>query len=214
MLLPHGYEGQGPEHSSGRIERYLQLTAKDNIQVCQPSTAGQYFHLLRRQALRSWRKPLIVFTPKGMLRHPDAASPLSELSQGKFQPVIQDAGIASPERIILCTGKIGHELRRERKRRDDKRTAIVFLEQLYPLPEAELEAAFAQHSSAREFLWVQEEPANMGALNFLAPQLERLTRGAALRSVKRSPSSSPSTGSHAAHEMEQKTLLELAFRSF
>jgi len=214
MLLPHGYEGQGPEHSSGRIERYLQLAAKDNIQVCQPSTAGQYFHLLRRQALRSWRKPLIVFTPKGMLRHPDAASPMSELSSGRFQTVIPDHEITNGERIILCTGKIGHELRRERKRRGDTRTAIIFLEQLYPLPEAELEAAFAHHGNAREFLWVQEEPANMGALNFLAPQVERLTRGTPLRSVKRSPSSSPSTGSHAAHEMEQKTLLELAFASF
>jgi 2-oxoglutarate dehydrogenase E1 component len=214
MLLPHGYEGQGPEHSSGRIERYLQLAAKDNIQVCQPSTAGQYFHLLRRQALRSWRKPLIVFTPKGMLRHPDAASPLSELSGARFQTVVQDREVPSGERIILCTGKIGHELRRERKRRGDTGTAIIFLEQLHPLPEAELEAAFAQHANAREFLWVQEEPANMGALNHLAPQLERLTRGAPLRSVKRSPSSSPSTGSHAAHEMEQKTLLELAFKAF
>jgi 2-oxoglutarate dehydrogenase E1 component len=214
MLLPHGYEGQGPEHSSGRIERYLQLAAKENIQVCQPSTAGQYFHLLRRQALRSWRKPLIVFTPKGMLRHPDAASPLSELTSGQFKTVIQDPEITNGERIIVCTGKIGHELRRERKRRGDTRTAIIFLEQLHPLPEAELEAALAQHTGAREFLWVQEEPANMGALNYLAPQLERLTRGGSLRSVKRSPSSSPSTGSHTAHEMEQKTLLELAFAAF
>ncbi|HKD81731.1 MAG TPA: 2-oxoglutarate dehydrogenase E1 component [Candidatus Angelobacter sp.] len=214
MLLPHGYEGQGPEHSSGRIERYLQLAAKDNIQVAQPSTAGQYFHLLRRQALRPWRKPLIVFTPKGMLRHPDAASPLNDLTSGKFQTVIQDSEITSAERIIVCSGKIGHELRRERKRRGDTKTAIIFLEQLFPLPEAELEAAFAQHTNAREFLWVQEEPANMGALNFLAPQLERLARGAPFRSVKRSPSSSPSTGSHTAHEMEQKTLLELAFAAF
>jgi 2-oxoglutarate dehydrogenase E1 component len=214
MLLPHGYEGQGPEHSSGRIERYLQLAGKDNIQVCQPSTAGQYFHLLRRQALRRWRKPLIVFTPKGMLRHPDAGSSLNYLSSGKFQTVIQDAEISNGERVILCSGKIGHELRRERKRRADTRTAIVFVEQLFPIPEAELEAAMAQHSNAREFLWVQEEPANMGALSFLAPNIERLTRGNPLRSVKRSPSSSPSTGSHTAHEMEQKTLLELAFASF
>ena len=214
MLLPHGYEGQGPEHSSGRIERYLQLAGKDNIQVCQPSTAGQYFHLLRRQALRRWRKPLIVFTPKGMLRHPDAASPLKYLSTSSFQTVLQDPEITSGERVILCTGKIGHELRRERKRRGDTRTAIIFVEQLFPIPEAELESAMAQHSNAREFLWVQEEPANMGALNFLAPNLERLTRGNPLRSVKRSPSSSPSTGSHTAHEMEQKTLLELAFASF
>ncbi|HYX53311.1 MAG TPA: 2-oxoglutarate dehydrogenase E1 component [Candidatus Limnocylindrales bacterium] len=214
MLLPHGYEGQGPEHSSGRIERYLQLAAKDNIQVCQPSTAAQYFHMLRRQALRNWRKPLIVFTPKGMLRHPDAASPLSEVANGHFQTVIQDREISAAERVIICTGKIGHELRRERKRRGDTRTAIITLEQLYPLPEAELEAALSQHGDAREFLWVQEEPANMGALGFLAPQLERLTGGQPLRSVKRSASSSPSTGSHTAHEMEQKTLLELAFASF
>jgi 2-oxoglutarate dehydrogenase E1 component len=214
MLLPHGYEGQGPEHSSGRIERYLQLAAKDNIQVAQPSTAAQYFHLLRRQALRPWRKPLIVFTPKGMLRHPDAASPLGELSSGAFQTVIGDSEIKDAARIIVCSGKIGHELRRERKRRGDTRTAVIFLEQLFPLPEHELEAAFAQHSAARELLWVQEEPANMGALNFLAPQLERLARGRSFRSVKRSPSSSPSTGSHTAHEMEQKTLLELAFAAF
>jgi 2-oxoglutarate dehydrogenase E1 component len=214
MLLPHGYEGQGPEHSSGRIERYLQLAAKDNIQVCQPSTAAQYFHLLRRQALRSWRKPLIVFTPKGMLRHPDAASPLSQLSNGRFQNVIQDTQISNAERVIICTGKVGHELIRERKRRNDSKTAIIFLEQLYPFPEAELEAALAQHSGARELLWVQEEPANMGALNFLAPRFERIARGLPLRSVKRSASSSPSTGSHTAHEMEQKTLLELAFAAF
>jgi 2-oxoglutarate dehydrogenase E1 component len=214
MLLPHGYEGQGPEHSSGRIERYLQLAAKDNIQVAQPSTAAQYFHLLRRQALRPWRKPLIVFTPKGMLRHPDAASPLSQLSTGAFQTVIGDNEIANATRIIVCSGKIGHELRRERKRRGDAKTAIIFLEQLFPLPERELEAALAQHAGARELLWVQEEPANMGALNFLAPQLERLAGGRSFRSVKRSPSSSPSTGSHAAHEMEQKTLLELAFAAF
>ncbi|HEY6273254.1 MAG TPA: 2-oxoglutarate dehydrogenase E1 component [Terriglobales bacterium] len=214
MLLPHGYEGQGPEHSSARIERYLQLSAKDNIQVCQPSTAGQYFHLLRRQAVREWRKPLIVFTPKGMLRHPDAASPLSDLTSRGWRPVIEDGEIPNGERIILCTGKIGHELRRERKRRGDTKTAILFLEQLHPLPEAELEAAFTRHSNAHEFIWVQEEPANMGALNYLAPQLERLTRGNPLRSVKRSPSSSPSTGSHTAHEMEQKTLLELAFAAF
>jgi 2-oxoglutarate dehydrogenase E1 component len=214
MLLPHGYEGQGPEHSSARIERYLQLAAKDNIQVAQPSTAGQYFHLLRRQALRSWRKPLIVFTPKGMLRHPDAASPLSELSSGKFQNVIQDREVTNAERIMLCTGKIGHELRRERKRRGDTKTAIIMLEQLFPLPEKELEEAFAQHANAREFLWVQEEPANMGALNFLAQRLERLAHGTPFRSVKRSASSTPSTGSHTAHEMEQKTLLELAFTAF
>jgi 2-oxoglutarate dehydrogenase E1 component len=214
MLLPHGYEGQGPEHSSARIERYLQLAAKDNIQVAQPSTAAQYFHLLRRQALRTWRKPLIVFTPKGMLRHPDAASPLRELSNGHFQSVIQDREVSNGERVIFCTGKIGHELRRERKRRGDQRTAIIFVEQLFPFPKAELEAALSQHTNAREFLWVQEEPANMGALFFVVPLLERLTHGQPVRTVKRSWSSTPATGSHTAHEMEQKTLLELAFAAF
>ncbi|HEV3038712.1 MAG TPA: 2-oxoglutarate dehydrogenase E1 component [Candidatus Angelobacter sp.] len=211
MLLPHGYEGQGPEHSSARMERYLQLAAKDNIQVCQPSTAGQYFHMLRRQALRSWRKPLIVFTPKGMLRHPDAASSVHDLAEGKFQTIIQDNEITNGQRVILCTGKIGHELRRERKRRNDTSTAIIFVEQLFPLPEPELEAAFAQHTNARDVLWVQEEPANMGALSYISPHLERLARGNRVRSVKRSPSSTPATGSHTAHEMEQKTLMELAF---
>jgi 2-oxoglutarate dehydrogenase E1 component len=214
MLLPHGYEGQGPEHSSARIERYLQLAAKDNIQVTQPSTAAQYFHLLRRQALRSWRKPLIVFTPKGMLRHPDAASPISQLCNGEFQPVIQDPEITNAERIIFCTGKIGHELRRERKRRNGQRTAIIYLEQMFPFPAAELEAALGQHTDAREFLWVQEEPANMGALFFVEPRLERLLHGQSLRTVKRSWSSTPATGSHTAHELEQKTLLELAFAAF
>jgi 2-oxoglutarate dehydrogenase E1 component len=211
LLLPHGYEGQGPEHSSARIERFLQLAARDNIQICQPSTAAQYFHLLRRQALRVWRKPLIVFTPKSMLRHPAASSPLADLSAPRFLPVIPDSGDGSATRVLLCTGKIGHELEAELKKRKDKSVAIVFLEQLYPLPEAELSAEMDRHANAREFVWVQEEPGNMGALAFLLPRLERLARGRAVLSVKRSSSASPATGSHKAHEMEQKTLISLAF---
>jgi 2-oxoglutarate dehydrogenase E1 component len=211
LLLPHGYEGQGPEHSSARIERFLQLAARDNIQICQPSTAAQYFHLLRRQALRVWRKPLIVFTPKSMLRHPAASSPLADLSAPRFLPVIPDSGDGSATRVLLCTGKIGHELEAERKKRKDKSVAIIFLEQLYPLPEAELSAEMDRHANAREFVWVQEEPGNMGALAFLLPRLERLARGRAVLSVKRSSSASPATGSHKAHEMEQKTLISLAF---
>ncbi|HKS82883.1 MAG TPA: 2-oxoglutarate dehydrogenase E1 component [Candidatus Acidoferrales bacterium] len=211
LLLPHGYEGQGPEHSSARIERFLQLAARDNIQICQPSTAAQYFHLLRRQALRKWRKPLVVFTPKSMLRHPAASSSLADLSAPRFQPVIPDRGDGSAKRVLLCTGKIGHELEAERKRRKNSSTAIVFLEQLYPLPEAELSAEMDRHEIAREFVWVQEEPGNMGAFAFLVPRLERLARGRAVLSVKRSSSASPATGSHKAHEMEQKTLLSLAF---
>jgi 2-oxoglutarate dehydrogenase E1 component len=213
LLLPHGYEGQGPEHSSARIERFLQLAARDNIQVCQPSTAAQYFHLLRRQALRAWRKPLVVFTPKSMLRHPAASSTLADLAASRFRPVIPDRGDGSASRVLLCTGKIGHELEAERKRQKNSSTAIVFLEQLYPFPETELSAEMDRHVKAREFVWVQEEPANMGALAFLMPRLERLAHGRAVLSVKRSASASPATGSHKAHELEQKTLLTLSFGS-
>jgi 2-oxoglutarate dehydrogenase E1 component len=211
LLLPHGYEGQGPEHSSARIERYLQLAARDNIQICQPSNAAQYFHLLRRQALRSWRKPLVVFTPKSMLRNPVASSPLSDLSSGRFQTVIPDTAAQNAARVLICTGKIGHELIAERTKRNDTSTAIVFLEQLYPFPEAELTAEFARHASARDIVWVQEEPANMGALAFMLPRLERVARGKPVLSVKRSASASPATGSGGAHEVEQRTLISLAF---
>jgi 2-oxoglutarate dehydrogenase E1 component len=211
LLLPHGYEGQGPEHSSARIERYLQLAARDNIQICQPSNAAQYFHLLRRQALRSWRKPLVIFTPKSMLRNPVAASPLSDLSSGRFQTVIPDAETQNAARVLICTGKIGHELIAERTKRKDTSTAIVFLEQLYPFPEAELTAEFARHAAARDIVWVQEEPANMGALAFMLPRLERVARGKPVLSVKRSASASPATGSGGAHEVEQRTLISLAF---
>jgi len=210
LLLPHGYEGQGPEHSSARIERFLQLAARDNIQICQPSTSAQYFHLLRRQALRKWRKPLVVFTPKSMLRHPAASSTLGDLTSSRFRPVIPDRGDGTATRVLLCTGKIGHELEAERKRRRSNPSAIVFLEQLYPLPEPELSAEMDRHVKAREFVWVQEEPANMGALAFLMPRLERLARGRPVLSVKRSASASPATGSQKAHELEQKTLLTLA----
>ena len=211
LLLPHGYEGQGPEHSSARIERFLQLAARDNFQICQPSTAAQYFHLLRRQALRRWRKPLIVFTPKSMLRHPDAASPIGDFSLPHFLNVLPDAEVSDAKRILLCTGKIGHELREERTKRKDDSTAIVFLEQMYPFPEAELVKELERHSSARDIVWVQEEPGNMGAHEFVIPELERLARGRAVLSVNRSASASPATGSHKAHDLEQKTLLALAF---
>ena len=217
LLLPHGYEGQGPEHSSARIERFLQLAARDNIQICQPSNAAQYFHLLRRQALRKWRKPLVVFTPKSMLRHPDALSPLEDLTQHKFLPVIPDTEAQNAKRILLCTGKIGHELRTERQKRKDKdkekdlSTAIVFLEQMYPFPEAELTAELERHSAARDIVWVQEEPANMGALSYMLPRLRHVVSDRPVHSVKRSGSASPATGSAKAHEVEQKTLLALAF---
>ncbi|MFY9843385.1 MAG: 2-oxoglutarate dehydrogenase E1 component [Terriglobales bacterium] len=211
LLLPHGYEGQGPEHSSARIERFLQLAARDNIQICQPSNAGQYFHLLRRQALRNWRKPLVVFTPKSMLRHPDALSPLEDLTHQRFLPVLPDTEAQDAKRILLCTGKIGHELRTERQKRKDLSTAIVFLEQMYPFPEAELKEELERHATARDIVWVQEEPANMGALSYMLPRLKHITDDRPVHSVKRSGSASPATGSAKAHEVEQKTLLALAF---
>ncbi len=213
LLLPHGYEGQGPEHSSARIERFLQLAARDNIQVCQPSTAAQYFHLLRRQALRTWRKPLVVFTPKSMLRNPAASSTLADFAVPRFRNVIPDKGDGSAERVLLCTGKIGHELEAERKRHPENAPAIVFVEQLYPFPEDEVAAEMDRHAKATEFVWVQEEPKNMGAHDFMIPELERLARGRPVLSVSRSASASPATGSGKAHEMEQKTLISVAFGS-
>jgi len=214
LLLPHGHEGQGPEHSSARIERYLQLTARDNMQVTQPSSAAQYFHLLRRQAMRKWRKPLIVFTPKSMLRHPEASSPISDFTDvPRFRPVVIDTTVPNATRVLLCTGKIGHELQVERKKRGDADTAICFLDQMYPFPENDLQDMMKQYPNATELVWVQEEPANMGALSFVVPKLRRLIHGIPIRSVKRAAAASPSTGSAKAHELEQKTLLTLAFTS-
>jgi 2-oxoglutarate dehydrogenase E1 component len=212
LLLPHGYEGQGPEHSSARLERYLQLAAHDNIQICQPSTAAQYFHLLRRQAMRSWRKPLVVFTPKSMLRNPDASSPVASFLSPRFQNVLPETEITQVKRLLLCTGKIGHELRIERAKRKDSTTGIVFLEQLYPWPEKELVAEIGRHPEAREVVWVQEEPDNMGALSFVVPRLRRLFPEHKVLSIKRSAAASPATGSAKAHDLEQKTLISLALR--
>src|SRR6267142_2241235 len=213
LLLPHGFEGQGPEHSSARLERFLQLAAEENIQICQPSNAAQYFHMLRRQARRPWRKPLIVFTPKSMLRHPDASSTIDDLAQPHFLQVVPDRDVTVAKHILIASGKVGHELKAERRRRKDSSTAILFLDQLYPLPRPEIAAALDAHPNAREVIWVQEEPRNMGAFFYVMPRLTQLVqeRGLSLRSVKRSSSASPATGSAKAHELEQKTLLSLAF---
>ncbi len=211
LLLPHGYEGGGPEHSSARVERYLQLAAHDNLQICQPSTAAQYFHLLRRQAMRKWRKPLVVFTPKSMLRHPDANSPIEDFSRAGFLNVLPEVEIKNAKRLLICTGKIGHQLRVERTKRGVDSVGIIFVEQLHPWPEAELRAAIEQHPGVQEIVWVQEEPSNMGALTFVQPHLRRIAGNHAVLSVKRSASASVATGSAKAHELEEKTLLDLAF---
>jgi 2-oxoglutarate dehydrogenase E1 component len=191
----------------------MQLAAEGNLNICQPSTAAQYFHLLRRQARRAWRKPLILFTPKSMLRHPDASSPVEDFARARFETLVPDREITDAQSILIASGKVGHELRAERRRRKDATTAIFFLDQLYPLPKAELSAAISQHPHVREIVWVQEEPANMGALFYVLPRLERIAKdkNIRVRSVKRSSSASPATGSAKAHDLEQKTLLTLAF---
>jgi len=184
------------------------------MQVCQPSSAAQYFHLLRRQALRKWRKPLISFTPKSMLRHPDAASTLEALTAPRFQPVVADHEVepAAVQRILLCSGKIGRDLQAERKRLNNTSTAILFLDQIYPLPEQEILAAVAPFTNAHELVWVQEEPANMGAHSFVKPRLRRLLgERLPVRAIKRQAAASPATGSAKAHQLEQRTLVALAF---
>ena len=215
LLLPHGYEGQGPEHSSARPERFLQLCAEDNMQVVYPTTPAQYYHLLRRQVHRRWRKPLIVLTPKSLLRLPAATSPIEALTTGRFQRVLGDDAAPpadSVERVFVCTGKVFYDLAEERKRRGDGKTAIVRIEQLYPWRDEDLTAALAPYRAARELVWVQEEPSNMGALFFVEPRLRAHAPRMAFRHVARAESASPATGSHKAHILELKALLEEAFR--
>ncbi len=213
MLLPHGYEGQGPEHSSARFERFLQLAGEDNIQVCQPSNSAQYFHMLRRQALRKWRKPLIVMTPKSMLRAEAASSSLDDLTHGSFKPVLDDVErYEQATRVLVCSGKIAHDLRSERKARGIESTAIVTVEQFVPFPKLGLREIIRSYAHATEVVWVQEEPANMGALFYVRPILEHISRGRRVSTVRRTESASPATGSAKAHGLEQKMLLDFAFR--
>jgi 2-oxoglutarate dehydrogenase E1 component len=211
LLLPHGYEGQGPEHSSARVERFLQLAAQDNIQVCQPSTSAQYFHLLRRQVLRNWRKPLVVFMPKSLLRAEAACSDVDMLTGGRFQTIIPDHDVEEARVVLLCTGKIAHELRAERARREVTDRAIVTVEQLYPFPRAELAEEIKRHGAQSHIIWVQEEPANMGALSYIRGKLPPIIGDRHITTIKRYESASPATGSAKAHVLEQKALIKLAF---
>ncbi|HZM69315.1 MAG TPA: 2-oxoglutarate dehydrogenase E1 component [Candidatus Cryosericum sp.] len=211
LLLPHGHEGQGPEHSSARLERFLQLCAEDNMQVCQPSTAAQYFHLLRRQVLRPSRKPLVVMTPKGLLRAEPACSPLSDFSSGRFRPVLPDAVLQEARRVLIGTGRILHALRAIRKDRQRSDVAILALEQIYPFPDQEMEDALAPYQGAGEIVWIQEEPGNMGAETFVRGRIQRLVGDRHVTTIHRSPSASPASGSSAAHRLEEETLLRMAF---
>ena len=216
LLLPHGLEGQGPEHSSARLERFLTLYADENMQIASPTTPAQYFHLLRRQVLRRWRKPLIVLAPKSLLRHPEAVSSLDELSAGRFARVLPDPRGAerSAKMVLLCVGKVYYDLvayRRDQRRED---VAIVRIEQLEPLADETLAEALAPYPDGTPVRFVQEEPENMGAACWLRRRFgaESLLGRWPLSVVARAASASPATGSHRSHEAEQKALVERAFR--
>ncbi len=216
MLLPHGYEGQGPEHSSARIERYLQLCADENIQVCIPSNAAQIFHLLRRQVIRPLRKPLVVFTPKSLLRSKDASSPLDDLVQGGFQPIIAEVDsfeASKVRRIIVCSGKVYYDLLKARRERGITDMVIIRLEQLYPFPHEEFTAQIAAYPNATEVLWCQEEPGNQGAWHRIQHYLLRHMRKAMrLGYALRPTSASPAAGYLAVHTEQQKAVVDAAFR--
>ncbi|MDE2118698.1 MAG: 2-oxoglutarate dehydrogenase E1 component, partial [Betaproteobacteria bacterium] len=216
MLLPHGYEGQGAEHSSGRIERYLQLCADYNIQVCIPSTPAQMFHLLRRQMLRPYRKPLIVFTPKSLLRSKDAASPLELLAEGSFQPVIPEVDTLDNgkiRRIIACSGKVYYDLLSARRSKGIQDMAIIRIEQLYPFPHDDFTAQIAAYPNATEVVWCQEEPGNQGAWHRIQHYLLRhLRSGMRLDYALRPSSAAPAAGYLAVHQEQQKAVIEAAFR--
>ncbi len=217
LLLPHGFEGQGPEHSSARIERWLLLAAEENVQIVYPSTPAQYFHLLRRQVERAQRKPLIAFTPKSLLRRKEVGSELADLAQGRYQPVLSDSALGTDEerakvrRILLCSGKIFYDLDAHRRQVGAHDHAILRMEQFYPAPKQELDAALAEFPADAKVRWVQEEPRNMGAWSYLRLNFGFLMGGRHLSAVYRPQSASPATGSPSSHKLEQQQLIEAAF---
>ncbi|HRH67307.1 MAG TPA: 2-oxoglutarate dehydrogenase E1 component, partial [Bacteroidia bacterium] len=209
LLLPHGYEGQGAEHSSARLEHFLNLCAEQNIQVVNCTTPANFFHVLRRQLKRPFRKPLVIFSPKSLLRHPRCISTFHDMASGGFREIIDDS-TADPKlvnRVVVCSGKIYYELL-ERKEKDQVNDlALVRMEQLYPLPVQQLQALKVKYKKATEWIWLQEEPVNMGAWSFLL----RTCRDIPFKVIARSESASPATGSHKTHEREQKELLNKVF---
>ena len=217
MLLPHGYEGQGPEHSSARLERFLQLCAEDNIQVCIPSTPAQVFHMLRRQAIRPLRKPLIVMTPKSLLRHKEAVSQLEELSSGTFQTVIDETDAIDPtavKRVVMCSGKVFYDLRSARRERDIGDIAIIRIEQMYPFPRFDLQSVLARYPNLEDAVWVQEEPKNQGSWYAMQSRLSTVVQrekvDVYLRYVGREPSASAAAGYSALHLREQEAFIDEA----
>ena len=215
MLLPHGYEGQGPEHSSCRLERFLQQCAYDNIQVCVPTLPSQIFHLLRRQTVKPQRKPLVVLTPKSLLRNPMATSDISDLSQGTYQNIIIDKINYQPRKVILCCGKVYFDLVSEIKKKDIKDIQLVRLEQLYPFPESEL-ISFTKKIKCKDFYWVQEEPENMGAWLMIRHRIEKVLnetkKGYKLSSISRNPSAAPAGGYQKYHQKRQKEIVRKALQ--
>ena len=215
MLLPHGYEGQGPEHSSGRLERFLLLCAEDNIQVANVTTAAQFFHLIRRQVVRQQSKPLIIFTPKSGLRAKSTLSPIEAIAAGSFQEVLDDDGITAPAdvtRVILASGKVATEAVAYRDGRELTSAAVVRVEQLYPWPFNAVAHTLERYYNAKEIVWLQEEPENMGAWNAVKGRLyEAHGETHKIRRVSRPESGSPATGSNAIHRQEQDELLQRVF---
>ena len=216
MLLPHGYEGQGPEHSSGRLERFLQLCAEDNMQVANCSTPSQYFHILRRQALQEKKKPLILITPKSLLRHPLAVNSVEELANGTFQELIPDEEINDPKsirRLVLCSGKVYYDLYKYRQDEDIKDVSIARIEQFYPFPDRDVKELLSQFKNVKEIVWCQEEPRNQGAWHFLRHLLEKeLQSNQQLIYVGRPASAATATGSSKIHAAEQQELVKKAFK--
>jgi len=216
LLLPHGYEGQGPEHSSARIERFMQLCAERNMEVCQPSTPAQVFHMLRRQAIRKQRKPLIVFTPKSLLRHKDAVSTMDEISKGHFQPVIGEVDPIDGKkvtRVIFCSGKVYYDLIAARRAKNITHIAIARLEQFYPFPQDSFQGEMAKYPKATEIVWCQEEPRNQGAWYWIASRqhLDRsFNNKQRLLLVSRPASASPAVGYYSKHNAQHKALIESA----
>ncbi len=215
LLLPHGFEGQGPEHSSARIERFLTLCADDNIQVCNATTAAQYFHLLRRQVRRDFRKPLVLFTPKAPLRMKESRSPVKDLTSGSFQEVLDDPLVTDPaavKRVVFCSGKVAWDAMAERSKRNSA-AAIVRVEQLYPFPSDQMRSVLARYPGADEVVWLQEEPDNMGPWRFVEARFGKVTDGGSIpRLVSRIGSGSPATGSKAIHDQELADLMDETFR--
>jgi 2-oxoglutarate dehydrogenase E1 component len=218
MMLPHGYEGQGPEHSSARLERYLQLTAEHNIQVCMPSTPAQIFHVLRRQMVRPFRKPLVIMTPKSLLRKPEAVSSLRELARGGFQTVIGEVDALDPQavtRIVACSGKVYYDLLAARRERRLDNIAVIRVEQLYPFPHRPFAGEMRRYPNATEVVWCQEEPQNQGAWYQTQHYLhENMRPGQKLHYAGRPSSASPAVGYTAKHNEQQKQLVETAFGRF